>query len=147
MKKTKIKKAPRKTQIIDGQICSVRGIPLTRCSGTMTEAGFLGWILSALRSLTRKWKPAQQAWKLNTRPNTTGSRHKFEHQCAHCLQWFVKKKINKRSTIELDHIVPCGGLNHLDKASVWLSRAFVEIDGYQKLCLECHTKKSNEEKL
>lgn len=142
MKKTKSTKKST-SKIIDGVVCSPRGIPLTRCSNTMTEAAFRSWILSGLRSLTRKWKPANDAWKLNTRPNTSGvGRHRVEHQCVVCLQWFPKKTRAIKVGVELDHIVPIGGLDSFSKLEQWVLRAFVEVDGYQKLCTTCHAKKT-----
>lgn len=124
-----------------------RKVDKTRCSGTMSEAQFRGWILSALRSLTRRWKPAADAWKINTRPNTSGKgRHRIEHQCAMCLKWFPKKTKKSNIGVELDHIIPIGGLSSLDKLKQWVLNAFVETDGYQKLCVNCHLKKTNEER-
>jgi len=120
----------------------------TRCSKTMTEAGFRAWILSALRSLTRRWKPANDAWKLNTRPNKSGNgRHRIEHQCAHCKEWFPKKTKKNDVGVELDHIVPIGGLSSFSKLEQWVLNAFVEVDGYQKLCSVCHRIKTNGEKV
>ncbi len=113
----------------------------------MTEAGFRGWILSALRSLTRAWKPASDAWKLNTRPNISGKgRHKIEHQCVSCLEWFPKKTKKNKIGAELDHIIPIGGLSSLAKLQQWVERAFVEVEGFQKLCSVCHAKKTKTER-
>ena len=93
--------------------------------------------------MTRKWKPANDAWKLNTRPNTSGvGRHRVEHQCVVCLQWFPKKTRAIKVGVELDHIVPIGGLDSFSKLEQWVLRAFVEVDGYQKLCTTCHAKKT-----
>lgn len=122
-------------------------VPRTRCSGTLTEAGFRGWILSALRSLTRRWKPASDAWKLHTRPNTSGKgRHRIEHQCVACKGWFPKKTKASKVGVELDHIKPIGGLDSFSKLEQWIVNAFVEVDGYQKLCVACHQKKTAEER-
>lgn len=123
--------------------------PLTRCSNTMTEAEFRSWVLSGLRDRTMLWRPANDAWQLNTRPNKSGKgRHRIEHQCADCKQWFPKKTKKNRYSIgiELDHIIPIGGLNDFAKAAQWIERAFVEVEGYQKLCTPCHAKKTKEEK-
>lgn len=121
----------------------------TRCSGTMTEAAFRGWILSALRSLSRKWKPANDAWKLNTRikPKDVPGRHRTEHKCAQCGVWLPRKTKQNARGIELDHITPIGGLSSLDKLKQWVQRAFVEIDGFQKLCSDkCHAAKTAKER-
>lgn len=139
---------------IDGQYFKVSEktgkpskVPLTRCSNTMTESDFRSWILSALRSLTRKWKPAQDAWKIDVKPNASGKgKHRIEHNCVHCNKWFPRKtKVNKMG-VELDHIQTLGGLDHLSKAEQWIERAFVEVEGYQKLCIDCHQKKTNSER-
>ncbi len=119
----------------------------TRCSRTMTEAAFRGWILSALRSLTRKWKPANDAWKLNTRPNTSGvGRHRVEHQCALCSCWAPRKTKANTFGIELDHKVAIGGLSCFSKLEQWIRRAFVEVPDYQKLCTNCHAVKTKGER-
>ena len=122
-------------------------VPLTRCSNTMTESEFKSWVLSGLRDRTMMWKPANDAWKLNTRANTSGKgRHRIEHQCAHCSKWFPKKTKKNNTGIELDHIIPIGGLNDFNKAAEWIEKAFVEVDAYQKLCTICHQIKTNSEK-
>ena len=105
-------------------------VPLTRCGNTMTESEFRSWVLGGLRDRTMMWKPAQEAWKLHTRKNQSGSRHKVEHQCQHCLNWFVLKKIKigktSRNTVELDHIKPIGGLKpDFSNAGEWVNNAYV----------------------
>ncbi len=124
-------------------------VPLTRCSNTMTEAGFKAWVLSGLAALTYKWPPANEAWQINTRPKPKGTpgRHFIEHQCAHCGIWGPKKSKKNDFGLELDHIIPKGGLSDFSKAGEWVEKAFVEVPGYQKLCVPCHRKKTNEEKL
>jgi hypothetical protein len=118
------------------------------CSGTMTEAAFRGWILSALRNLTRKWKPASDALKKGTRakPVNVAGRHRIEHKCADCGVWAPKKSKTNTFGIELDHIVPIGGLSSFSKLQQWITNAFVEVDGYQKLCTDCHKIKTQREK-
>lgn len=125
------------------------GAELVRCSNTMTEAEFVAWVLSGLRARTKLWQPANEAWKLNTRPKPAHikGRHRVEHQCVICLQWFPKaKKKSKIIGVQLDHIIPCEGMSDFAKAPLWIARAFVEIDGYQKLCSTCHNIKSQKER-
>jgi hypothetical protein len=123
-------------------------VPLTRCSNTMTESEYKAWVLGGLANMTRKWKPANDAWKINTRvkPKDVKGAHRIEHQCAHCLVWGPKKTRTNKWGMELDHIVPKGGLSDFSKTEQWIERAFVEIEGYQKLCTDCHRTKTNEEK-
>ena len=139
-KVTKTKKAPRKRIQIDGVWYSVRGVPLTRASGTKTEAEFWSFILSALRKATRFWKPAVDKKTEGRRPSQSANKRlKWESLCESCNKWVAEKDI------EIDHIVPCGGINGSDKVVGWIDRAFVEINGFQRLCKTCHLKKTNEE--
>lgn len=113
----------------------------------MTEANFKAWILSALRSRTKVWKPANDVWQMNTRPNTSGvGRHRVEHQCVQCLQWLPRKTKQNKLGIEMDHIIPIGGLDDLAKTPIWIEQAFIEIPGYQKLCTICHAAKTKGER-
>jgi len=123
-------------------------VPLTRCSNTMTEADFKAWVLSGLSNMTRKWPPANEAWKINTRPKPKDvkGRHRVEHQCVQCGIWGPRKTKQNSFGMELDHIVPKGGLNDFSKAEQWIEKAFVEVEGYQKLCTVCHLKKTQKEK-
>lgn len=135
------KKKLRKIIEKDGEKYSVRGVRLTRAGNTMTESEFRSWVLSGLRSRTRYWPPANAAWKLNTRPSqSSNKRLKIEHQCNICKEWFSKAKM------QLDHIKPIGGLSCLSKLQTWVERAFVEVEGYQKICKPCHKIKSRDER-
>lgn len=137
----KAKKTPRKRIEKDGEWFSVRGIPLTRASGTKTEAEFWSFILSALRKATRFWKPAIDKKLEGRRPNqSSNKRLKWESSCECCKKWVPEKDI------EIDHIIPCGGLNGPEKLVGWVDHAFVEIEGFQRLCSTCHLKKTLEEK-
>ena len=121
----------------DGKFYSVRGVELTRASHTMTESAFWAHILSALRKATRFWKPAVDKLNEGKRPNmSSNKRLKYEYHCECCNKWFPQKEI------ELDHIIPCGGINGPDKVAGWIERAFVEIEGFQRLCNTCHNKKT-----
>lgn len=132
-----VKKKKRTIIEKEGKFYTVRGVELTRASHTMTESEFWAKILSALRNATRFWKPAQD--KLNEgRRNSMSSnkRLKYEYNCESCRKWFPQKEI------QLDHIIPCGGINGIDKVAGWIEKAFVEIEGYQRLCVSCHNKKT-----
>lgn len=121
-------------------------VPLTRCNNTWTESEFVSWIIKGLQNKTMMWPPAQEAWKLNRRPNQSASKHKWEHLCNHCKGWFVLKKVGKRNSVELDHIIPSGGTTQLLKDFMgWAGKAYIDTIGYQKLCFNCHQKKSKNE--
>ena len=134
---------PKKIQRIekDGKFYTKKGVELTRASATLTEAQFIAWILSGLRRLTRQWRPKLERLNEGKRPSQSeNKRLKWEYSCESCGGWFPQKEI------QLDHIVPCGGINGWDKIEGWCRRAFVEKDGYQRLCLSCHHKKTLSEK-
>lgn len=137
-----VMKKQRKTKIIDGQICSVRGVPLTRCSNTLTERQFVAFILSGLRRLTKYWKPKLDKMIEGRRAYTgTDKRTKWEFQCYTCKKWF------KQKDIEMDHIYNCAGLADLADVPRWIEQAFCEKDGYQILCKPCHLQKTKTERL
>lgn len=117
--------------------------PKTRCNGQWTEAKYKSFIRGNLRRVTQKWAPIQ----------TTLQKARVErgfYLCAHCEETVpaTKKVDGKRvKNVHVDHIDPV-----IDPAVGWVSwdslieRMFVEEDGLQVLCDECHTKKTNEEK-
>ncbi len=141
--KPKSKKVKKKRKVTerDGKFYTPRGALLTRASHTKTEAEFWASILSALRRATKYWKPKLDKLYENRRPNESANKNlDWEYQCNHCKEWFAESKM------DVDHIIPCGGINGLDKVCGWIERAFVEMDGFQKLCKPCHTIKTNAEK-
>lgn len=117
--------------------------PKTRCNGQWTEAKYKSFIRGNLRRVTQKWAPIQ----------TTLQKARVErgfYLCASCQETVpaTKKVDGKRvKNVHVDHIDPV-----IDPAVGWVSwdslieRMFVEEDGLQVLCDECHTKKTNEEK-
>lgn len=114
----------------------VSRVPKTRNAGTQTEASFWSFIRSALRRLSRYWKPIQKA-KMEARRAYEGlnKRQKFEYLCNHCGHYF------KESEIQIDHIVPAGSLRCADDLPGFVERLFSET-GYQCLCSSCHDKKT-----
>ena len=113
----------------------------TRNAGTMSESAFWAFIRSALRQKSRWWKPVTQC-KLNAKRPYKGSnkRQKFEYQCNKCKKWFPDKQIN------VDHVLPAGELNKSDDLPGFVERLFVEVEGLQTLCLNCHDIKTKQEK-
>ncbi len=115
----------------------VSRVPKTRNGGTMTEASFFSMIRSALRKLSRYWKPITKA-KMEARipyvgPNT---RQKFAYICNHCKGSF------KESDVQIDHIEAVGSLRSVDDLPGFVERLFAE-DGFQCLCSACHTIKTS----
>ncbi len=140
--KRRVKKKPRERVEKDGRwYTKSRGVELTRCNNTKTEAEFFSFILSHCRSLLRKWSPKtakkQEGKRAYKGPD---KRTKFEYHCEGCDKWFKDKEI------QMDHITPCGGMNGFDKIAGWFERALCEKDGFQRLCLTCHARKTSEER-
>lgn len=138
--KKKIKKKPRVRILKEGKYYSARGVELTRASGTKTEAEMAAFILSILRRGTKFWKPKMDKKLEGRRPSESSNKKlKWEYHCEQCNEWFPE------SNIEIDHIVNCGGisgLDWLDKIKPWIIKAYIEIDGYQRLCKQCHAIKT-----
>ena len=117
-------------------------------NGEWTEARFRSFIVSALRSATGRWGPKQICIK-----NARVARGKYK--CEGCgvvgPATLPPKEGNKRriKNIVADHILPVVdprvGFTTYDE---WVERCFVEVNGYQALCNDCHvhikTKKERE---
>ena len=116
----------------------------TRCSGTLTEAGFRNFIRQLLRKGTFKWKPRQEA-KLNARHHEKlagdTKRLVYHSRCAGCNGLFPESKC------VVDHIEPV-----VDPAQgfvgwdTYIERMFCEVDNLQVLCSDCHDEKTERER-
>lgn len=114
----------------------------TRNGGTMTESAFWVMIRTALRNKSRFWKPINDC-KIKARRPYKGQdkRQKWEYQCKICKDWF------KYEQIHVDHIHACGELNSFNDLPGFVERLFVEVDGLQCLCHNCHAVKTKDEKV
>ena len=118
-------------------------VPRTRNLQTETESGHMGKIRSALRRLSRFWKPAQAALDAAHRPYVgPNKRAKHEYQCGGCNNWYLRKEV------EINHIVPCGSLKSYADVPSFLERLFCEdVAGYTILCKAvCHKAETAEQK-
>lgn len=108
-------------------------------AGTLSEAGFWQLIRSTLRKASRWWKPVQQCRDEARRPYTgKDKRTKWEYQCRKCENWFPAKEI------QIDHIIEAGSLQSGDDLKGFVERLFVEKQGLQPLCTNCHYIKTQE---
>lgn len=115
--------------------------PKTRCSGTMTESAFWGFIRSALRQKSRRWKPIYDALNAAKRPSKNpNKRLKWEAQCRTCTEWFPLAKVS------VDHVTPAGSLSRPEDLPGFVGRLFCEKDGLQVLCETCHNEKTARER-
>ena len=109
-------------------------VPRTRGAGTLTEAQHRGKIVSALRQLSRWWKPVNVA-KGKARVS------KGLYLCAKCNEVFNGTSVEdgkRKNNVAMDHIEPVVPLTGWDNWDGFIDRLFCEEDGYQCLCPECH---------
>lgn len=114
--------------------------------GKWTDARFNSFIRSALRSAHGRWGPKAEA-KRNARVS------RGVYRCADCdglvpatLPALPGRK-RRRNNAVVDHINPVVDPNvgFLDW-NTYISRMFVEVEGYQVLCWACHEAKTKEER-
>tara|TARA_R110002096_G_scaffold428431_1_gene640106 strand:+ start:31 stop:474 length:444 start_codon:yes stop_codon:yes gene_type:complete len=126
-------------------------IPKPFNSGTLTEAGFRGKIISGLRKASMYWIPKKDALISARKGHLTNpktGRRCIAGECALCKGLFLEKEL------KADHIAPVVPLEgHTGETFLntnwneYIKRMFVEQDKYQVLCEECHQGKTNEERL
>lgn len=124
----------------------------SRNLGQWTEARFRSFIISALRGASQRWGPKSECIK-------RARVRRGWYKCEGCKQEVPatkevtiktgknagKKK--RKKNILADHIEPIVNPKEGFKDfNTWIERCFVELDGYQALCLDCHDKKTQEEK-
>lgn len=109
---------------------------------TETESEHMGKIRSALRRLSRFWKPALAALNKVKRAHTgDNKRLKNEYQCFKCTKWFPRKDV------QINHVVACGTLKSYEDVPSFLSRLFCEnLEGYDVQCKECHKATTKEQR-
>ena len=114
--------------------------PRTRNNGTMTESMFSSMIRSLLRGKSKHWRPVGEC-KKHARKTYRGpnKRQKFEYECKICHNWFPEKMI------QVDHIIPAGSLTCAEDLPGFVNRLFVEVEGLQTVCSECHNIKTKNE--
>jgi len=121
-------------------------------NGQWTEARMRSFIISALRGASQRWGPKNECLR-------KARVRRGWYLCEGCGQevpatkegvYKTGKKKGKKKRIKnilADHIDPIvdprTGFKDYD---TWIERCFVEADGYQALCHDCHELKSNEEK-
>ena len=114
--------------------------------GTWTEARKKSFIVSALRAAFTRLGPKQQCVK-NARIR------RGVYKCEGCGEEGpatlppLEGNKRRRKNIVADHIDPivCPYNGFID-FNTWIARGFVELSGFQALCWQCHTDKTNEER-
>jgi len=109
--------------------------PKTRCNGQWTEARFESFIKSALRRASSRWSPKYECKKKAKVAYNT-------YVCASCKKQYGNKEIR------IDHILPVvDPTEGWQSWDIYIERLFVEVDGYQALCNDCHDKKTEAERI
>jgi len=107
--------------------------PRTRNGGTETESMHMGKIRSALRNISRWWKPFAIALKNASHTSYVGRAKRVVYLCAAC------NKLYGRKNVEVNHIIPVGSLKTYDDLPAFCQRLFVEdISLLEVVCKECH---------
>lgn len=112
----------------------------TRNGRQWTEARFNSFVKSALRGA--QWPPKYAAIKdafveNGTNPKT-GRQCKL-HRCYRCDGVFPQNQMHA------DHIVPVVGPEGFQDWNTFISRLYVEKEGFRAICKACHKLKSGEE--
>lgn len=107
-------------------------VPRTRNGGTETESMHMGKIRSALRNLSRFWRPIQEARKRNK----FGTGRNVKYYCDACGGLFP--------SVQVDHRVEAGSLRTYADLPSFCERLFAESpEAYQVLCEGCHLAKTH----
>lgn len=105
-----------------------------RCHGTMTEAQYLAFIRSALRSKWLRWQPRSMALEAARKaykgPNKL---RKWSYECALCKGLFGGKEV------EVDHFpLDAGSILKIEDVGSFCANLFCEVDNLRVVCKTCH---------
>lgn len=116
----------------------------TRNNKRWTEARWRGFVVSALRAASRRWPPKSDVLKSARVGQVMSPRLKRlvnAYQCALCRGTFTSSKIR------IDHkkpvVDPAKGWQNFD---TFIKRLFCEAEGLQAVCIQCHDRKTKEER-
>ena len=109
-----------------------------------TEGRLRSFIISALRSATRRYPPKYEAKneaKTIKKINPASGKLAQHYRCAMCKEEFTS------TNVEVDHIESCVdpavGFVSWDE---YIKRMFCDKDNFQILCTTCHSEKTKLEK-
>ncbi len=121
-----------------------------RNGGEWTEARFKSFIRGGLRSISMRWPPKNKVYLASRRARGVYECNGYAGREAHEVPVSLPPLVgNKRriNNVLVDHIHPV-----VDPRSGWvdwntfIDRLFLEADGYQVLCKECHDLKTKHER-
>lgn len=111
--------------------------------GEWSKARFISFVKSALRSASMRWPPKHKVKK-------DARLRRGIYLCNGCKQEVeASKKIGDKryDNIFIDHINPVVHPSHgFTTWDTFINRLFVDSDGLQLLCKNCHDKKTEEER-
>jgi len=115
-------------------------------NGTWSEARKKSFITSALRSALMRWGPKSLCLK-NARVERGVYRCEICQELGAATLPALEGNKKRRKNAVVDHINPIvdPSVGFVDW-NTWIARAFVEVDGLQVACWQCHTDKTNEER-
>lgn len=112
--------------------------------GTWTDARKHSFLISLVRSGTMKWKPKRQCIKdayVKDGVNPVTDRKVKLYACRLCPCLSMQKDMRAD---HIEPIVPVTGFTSWDEV---FARTFVEVEGFQAVCVECHSKKTEKERV
>jgi len=113
----------------------------TRNSGSETQSMHMGKIRSALRNISRWWKPFSVALKEASHTTFSGKAKRVLYQCVVC------NKLHGRKNVEVNHIIPVGSLKTYSDLPGFCERLFVEdIALLEVVCKDCHAVITSEQR-
>lgn len=116
-------------------------------AGRWTDARFHSFIKSALRAASNRWPPKYETKKKAWRERGTYLCAGFNRSHHKVPVSYVDPAGRRRANVFVDHIEPV--IDPVKGFVSWdelISRMFVEADGLQVLCKECHDLKTAEER-
>lgn len=124
---------------------SVSGTELKYNDSEWTASRFRSFVVSALRTATRRWPPKFKALKeayIGRKVNQKTNKMAMHYACAGCDVHFVAKDV------QVDHIFPVvDPRTGFVDWETYISRLFCEKENLQVLCKPCHAEKTASEKL
>lgn len=125
-------------------ISSVSGTEPRYNDGEWTAARFRSFVVSALRTATRRWPPKFKALKaayVGRKTNKKTNKLAMHYSCAHCTRHFVAVDV------QVDHIFPVvSPQTGFVDWETYIHRMFCEKENLQVLCKPCHSIKTSLEK-
>lgn len=108
-----------------------------------TQARKKAFIISVLRSGTRRWPPKYETLneaKTEKKTNVKTGRLAQHYRCASCQEEFTA------TNIQVDHIIPVASIDGFSTWDSFIENLFCEKDNLQVLCVPCHSEKTKKER-